>query len=221
MRKIIIAIDGFSGTGKSSTAREVAKRLSYNYVDSGAMYRAATLFFINNSIDINDLEAVRDALRSLNLTFEDSQICINGQKMSVEIRSMQVNNIVSQVAAIKAVRQDMVRQQKQLSHMKGLVMDGRDIGTVVFPDAELKVFMTANSNVRARRRKAELELKGIFDSLESIKENLIARDKADSIRKESPLIQADDAVLIDSSSLSFEEQVDKIVSIAKTLIYAN
>ncbi|MEP0368325.1 MAG: (d)CMP kinase [Cyclobacteriaceae bacterium] len=221
MTRINIAIDGYSGTGKSSTAKAVAKALSYTYIDSGAMYRATTLYFIRQAIDIQNSASVSKALVELKLTFEGSEICINSENVESFIRSMEVNEKVSHVAALRDVRVEMVRQQQAMGKDKGVVMDGRDIGTVVFPDAELKVFMTANADVRAQRRMEELSQKGISEELSVIKNNLLERDKIDSSREESPLIKANDAIEVDTSDLTFEGQVSKIVKLAKAKINEN
>ncbi|WP_258104404.1 (d)CMP kinase [Marinoscillum sp. MHG1-6] len=219
MKRINIALDGYSGTGKSSTAREVAKALNYTYVDSGAMYRATTLFFIRNDIDPRDHSQVVQALKEIHLNFDDNEINLNGENVASEIRTMKVNEMVSHISAIKEVRQEMVSQQQEMGHFKGLVMDGRDIGTVVFPEAELKVFMTASADVRALRRQKELAEKGIEEELSAIKANLLERDQIDSNRKESPLVKAEDALELDTSKLTFETQVGKIVEWAKSRIY--
>ncbi|MEO9474800.1 MAG: (d)CMP kinase [Cyclobacteriaceae bacterium] len=221
MTRINIAIDGYSGTGKSSTAKAVAKALGYVYIDSGAMYRATTLYFIRQAIDIQNPESVSQALAQLSLSFDGSEISINSQNVEDSIRTMEVNEKVSHVAALRNVRVEMVRQQQAMGKDKGVVMDGRDIGTVVFPDAELKVFMTANAEVRAQRRMEELSHKGISEELSVIKNNLLERDKIDSSREESPLIKADDAIEVDTSDLTFEGQVSKIVKLAKAKINEN
>ena len=215
MKKINIAIDGYSGTGKSSTAKKVAARLGYVYIDSGAMYRAATLYFIEERIDYQDDSQINKALSAMKLTFCDEGICLNGRLVANEIRSMAVNHEVSHVAAIKQVRHEMVMQQQQIGIHKGVVMDGRDIGTVVFPDAELKVFMVADAEVRALRRQEELASDGVEEELSVIKSNLLERDKIDSSRAESPLVKANDAVQIDTSYISLENQVNEIVKLAK------
>ncbi|MFY0598374.1 MAG: (d)CMP kinase [Cyclobacteriaceae bacterium] len=221
MKNIVIAIDGFSGTGKSSTAKEVAEKLGYTYIDSGAMYRATTLFFLQHKVDIGDKGNVQRVLDDLRLDFETNEILINNQPVSDQIRTMQVNDNVSHVAALKEVRVEMVKQQQLMGKSKRVVMDGRDIGTVVFPQAELKVFMTANVDVRAARRQKELEVQGVNEELSVIKSNLIERDRLDSSRKESPLIKAEGAIEIDTSYLSFEDQVSKIVDLAKAKIHGN
>lgn len=220
MNKIVIAIDGYSGCGKSSTAKAVAKKLGYTYIDSGAMYRSATLHFLNHSVDIYNEQQVIDSLKQLTISFQINpasglqETYLNGQNVESDIRNMRVSNYVSEVSTIKAVREALVAQQQALGQKKGVVMDGRDIGTVVFPHAELKVFMTANLEVRAQRRQQELAEKGQEVPLQDIINNLADRDKTDSTRKESPLMKAEDAVEIDTSHLRFEEQVDKIVQLA-------
>lgn len=220
MKQIIIALDGYSGTGKSSTAKEVAKALGYTYIDSGAMYRATTFYFLENEIDVNDIEQVNQALNQIKISFSDNHVLLNGVDISDEIRTMRINENVSMVSAIKEVRVAMVSQQQQIGEERGIVMDGRDIATVVFPDAELKVFMIANADVRAERRQRELAEKGIHEELNVIKLNLLDRDKIDSSRAESPLKKADDAVEVDTSYLTFDEQVHKIVELAKDVIHA-
>lgn len=221
MNKITIAIDGFSGTGKSSTAKTVAKHLDYVYIDSGAMYRATTLYFINQQVDLANEEAIQNALNSIEIGFDHTKVLLNGEDVSNEIRTMKVNEQVSTVSALRTVRQALVAQQQRIGKDKGIVMDGRDIGTVVFPNAELKVFMVANTQVRAQRRQAELKEKGIFEELKSIESNLIERDKLDSSRSESPLRKADGAIEVDSSYLTFDAQVNKIVELAKQKIHAH
>ena len=220
MKKIVIALDGYSGTGKSSTAKEVAKALGYIYIDSGAMYRATTYYFLENQVDLADANSVENALKNISISFSGNQVILNGDDISNDIRTMRINENVSAVSAIKEVRVAMVAQQQQIGQERGIVMDGRDIGTVVFSDAELKVFMTANPDVRAERRQKELAEKGIHEELNTIKVNLLVRDKIDSSRAESPLKKADDAVEVDTSDLTFNEQVDKIVELAKGIIHA-
>ncbi len=219
LMKIVIAIDGYSGTGKSSTAKQVASRLGYNYIDSGAMYRAVTHFFLANDIDFESADNLEKHLQGCNISFEGSSIYLNGTAIDDEIRTMAVNHNVSKVSAISEVRAKLVEQQRKMGEKKGVVMDGRDIGTVVFPNAELKVFMTADMDIRAERRRKELVKKGINESLEVIKENLKERDHIDSTRMDSPLKMADDAKEVDTSHLTLNQQIDKIVSMAESIIY--
>ncbi len=217
MKKIIIAIDGYSGCGKSSTAKAVAKKLGYKFIDTGAMYRATTLYFMDNYVSLTNPKAVKEALEKIDVTFvfsekeQGSLTFLNGVNVEKEIRSMRVNDMVSQVAAIKEVRQEMVALQKKMGKHKGLVMDGRDIGTNVFPEAELKFFITAQMNVRVQRRQEELLSKKITASLEEIEYNFIERDRIDSTRKENPLCKANDAIVLDTSFITFESQVDFVL----------
>lgn len=219
MKKIVIAIDGYSGTGKSSTAKQVAERLGYNYIDSGAMYRAVTWYFLENNIDFTVDQLVQESLKNCSIEFIGKTLLLNGQTLGDELRTMEVNRQVSPVSTIEKVREKLVEQQREMGKNKGVVMDGRDIGTVVFPDAELKLFMTADMDVRASRRKKELDRKRINESLEQIKENLKERDKIDSSRKFSPLKKAKDAVEIDTSHLTLNQQIDKIVELSESIIY--
>ena len=224
MSKIVIAIDGFSGCGKSSTAKAVAKALDYTYIDSGAMYRATTLHFLNKLTVLTNPKDVKNALDSLSISFQinpanqKQETYLNGLNVEEEIRSMRVSDYVSEVSKIKEVRHELVSQQQKLGKKKGVVMDGRDIGTVVFPEAELKVFMTADLNIRAARRQKEILEKGDLVEIQKIIQNLDERDKTDSSRKESPLKKAEDAVEIDTSLLEFDDQVGRIVSLAKEKI---
>ncbi|WP_339609102.1 (d)CMP kinase [uncultured Roseivirga sp.] len=224
MKKINIAIDGFSGCGKSSTAKEVAKRLAYKFIDSGAMYRAVTLYMLQNKVDIKDDAQVSNALNAISIDFRHnpqtgkSETFLNNVYVEEEIRKMYVSEFVSPVAAIKAVRVAMVAQQQEMGKNRGVVMDGRDIASVVFPDAELKIFMKASDEARAKRRQAELDEKGEKASLEEIVTNFRERDLQDSTRKESPLIQVPEAIVIDTSDMEFEEQVNKVLTLAKEKI---
>jgi cytidylate kinase len=224
MGKIVVAIDGYSGCGKSSTAKAVAKDLGFTYIDSGAMYRAATLHFLNNFLSVSNPNDVAKGLRTLDISFHlnpDTGIqdtYLNGLNVEDEIRSMAVSQKVSEIATIKEIRKELVAQQKRLGKKKGVVMDGRDIGSVVFPEAELKVFMTADLETRSMRRQQELLEKGELVELEDIKNNLLERDRIDSSRVESPLIKVPDAVEIDTSNLTFERQVAQIVQLAKDVI---
>lgn len=224
MSLINIAIDGLSGCGKSSTAKELAKALHYKFIDTGAMYRAVTFYFIENNIDLTNHDQVMNALSEIQIDFEFNQesekneTLLNQQNVEKEIRKMYVAEKVSAVSAIKEVRLAMVAQQQQMGKDKGIVMDGRDIGSVVFPDAELKIFMTASTEVRAQRRQEELRGKGEPVSLEDIMKNLESRDHQDSTRAESPLMKVDDAIEIDTSDLRFEDQVQKVLNLAKSRI---
>ena len=214
--KIIVAIDGYSSCGKSTLARQLAARLEYNYIDSGAMYRAITLYFLRNAVNIRDHAAVLDALANIHLSFVlnehsgKSEICINDENVEHQIRDMLVAEKVSEVAAIREVRAFAVAQQKKMGKKRGIVMDGRDIGTVVFPDAELKVFMTADPEVRVLRRFEELYPNNPNITIDEVKHNLELRDYIDSNREESSLRQADDAIVLDNSNMTREEQLEKI-----------
>ncbi len=224
MKKIIIAIDGNSGCGKSSTAKAIAKQLQYIYIDTGAMYRAVTYFFIKNNIDLQNEQDVAEALKQIDISFEyniptsKNETYLNGKNVEYQIRQMEVSNLVSPVSEISAVRRKLVEQQRRMGQGKGVVMDGRDIGTVVFPDAELKIYMTASLEVRAERRRLELQEKGVEVDLKEVMENLSKRDQIDSSRKDSPLKKADGAIEIDTSNLTFDEQVNKILVLVDKLI---
>lgn len=214
MRKnLVVAIDGYSSCGKSTLAKALAKKLGFIYIDSGAMYRAVTLYFIRNHVDMNDPEAVKDALQHIELNFHsrdyESHITLNGEEVSEEIRQMPVSEAVSAVSANKYVRKDMVKQQQRMGKSKNIVMDGRDIGTTVFPDAQVKFFMTADPKVRAERRFKEMQSKGdTTTSLEDVFENLAHRDYADTTRAESPLTRAEDAVILDNTEINQQQQLD-------------
>lgn len=220
MRDIVIAIDGYSACGKSSTAKAVAAILNYSYIDTGAMYRAVTYYFIEHYISIDNPKAVRQALENIHIDFvynpkkACSETYLNGLNVEEDIRRMEVSNLVSEVSAIAAVRQALVAQQRKLGKKKKVVMDGRDIGTTVFPDAELKIFMTADFQTRAVRRQKELLEKDVIVGLEEVLENLQKRDLIDTTRKESPLRKAQDAIEIDTTHLTFEEQVEEILQLA-------
>jgi len=211
-KNLVIAIDGYSSCGKSTLAKALAKKLGFIYVDSGSMYRAVTLFFLRNKIDITNDHQVRDALQHIELNFHsrdyESHITLNGEEVSDEIRLMPVSENVSEVSAHKIVRHEMVKQQQRMGKSKNIVMDGRDIGTTVFPEAPLKFFMTADPKIRAERRFKELENKGNNNTtLEEVFENLAHRDYADTTRKESPLVRADDAIILDNTDLTQDEQL--------------
>ena len=207
MKKIIIAIDGVSSTGKSTMAKDLARELGYTYIDTGAMYRAVTLyslqhgFFTSGGIDEQKLQ---DAMNDIDISFRFTYL--NGVKVEKEIRGMEVANRVSPIAALGFVRRAMVAKQQEMGKAKGIVMDGRDIGTVVFPDAELKIYVTASPEVRAQRRLDELKAKGEVASFEEVLENVKTRDHIDMTRVESPLRKADDALELDNSHLTIAEQ---------------
>ncbi|MCU0358713.1 MAG: (d)CMP kinase [Cyclobacteriaceae bacterium] len=219
MSKIVIAIDGYSACGKSTTAREVARILGYRYIDSGAMYRAVTLYFLNQHISLTNPKEIDRALQQINISFKinarnSTETFLNGLCVEEEIRDMRISDQVSPVSAIKAVREAMVAQQRKLGKEKGIVMDGRDIGTVVFPEAELKIFMSADTNVRAFRRQKELMEKNILINLDEVIENIRKRDQIDTTRTESPLRKAPDAIELDTTYITIEEQVDEVVRLA-------
>ncbi len=211
----IIAIDGFSSCGKSTVAKALAKELQFVFIDSGAMYRAVTLYFIRAKVDLDNVDSVRQALENIHIDFvlngQKVEILLNDEDVSEEIRLMYVSDLVSEVSAIKAVRQAMVAQQQKLGRRRNIVMDGRDIGTTVFPDADLKIFMTASPSVRAERRFAELTAKGETITMEEVRDNLAHRDHIDSTRQESPLRQAEDAIVLDNSDISQEEQLKIVI----------
>ena len=222
MKKINIAIDGHSACGKSTTANAMAKFLGYRYVDSGAMYRAVTLYFIKNNITITNPKSVDKALEGIVISFElnsktgESDTFLNGLRVENEIRLMEVTEAVSEVSALTPVRKAMVKQQKKFAKRGGVIMEGRDIGTVVLPDAELKIFMTADVNVRALRRQMELLEKDQILNFDVVKRNLQRRDKIDSSREDSPLMQADDALIIDTTYLTLDEQIEEGLMLATT-----
>src|SRR6187401_2222771 len=223
-KKIIIAIDGWSSCGKSTLAKELAKELGYLYVDSGAMYRAITLYFLRNHVDWTDKNEVKKALDEISLEFiyneksEQSEMHLNGENVEYVIRDLMVEEKVSDVAAIKEVRRFAVEQQQLMGKKKGVIMDGRDIGTVVFPKAELKIFLTADNAVRVERRFKELFEKNPIITIEEIKANLEIRDYIDSHREVSPLRQAADALVLDNSNITMEEQLKIATKWAKALI---
>ena len=223
MYNIIIAIDGYSSCGKSTTAKHVASKLGYAYIDTGAMYRAVTLYFIQNRISFTNPKEIAEALKKIKITFRresngENVTVLNGVNVEKEIRQLYVANKVSEVSAIAAVRHALVAQQQQMGAKKGVVMDGRDIGTVVFPDAHLKVFMTADPLIRAERRQKELLERGEVVSLDEIIKNIRKRDFIDTTRTESPLRQAPDAILIDTSYMTFQEQIAAVCLLADQAI---
>jgi cytidylate kinase len=225
--KITIAIDGFSSTGKSTVAKQLAKELGYVYVDTGAMYRAVALFAMRNSLITDssfDKEGLIAQLPKINLkfVFDDklgyAAIYLNGENVEEEIRTMEVSQFVSKVAAVSEVREKLVSLQKMMGREKGVVMDGRDIGTVVFPNAELKIFMTASAEKRAKRRYLELQGNNQKVSFEEVLKNVEERDHLDTTRKDSPLVKAEDAVEVDNSEMGIDEQFEKIYKLAKVAI---
>lgn len=220
--KIAVAVDGPAGAGKSSISKIVAKKLGYLYIDTGAMYRSVTWAVLHNHIDVNNQKAVEALLPELDLTMEASddscKVFIAGQDVTDFIRTPQVNNAVSIVASYKGVRQYLVERQRLMAEAGGVILDGRDISSVVLPNAELKIYLTASVEARAMRR--YLEVKGTVNeqSLEDIKESVMQRDEMDKNRKESPLIQVEDAILVDSSEMTFDETVEHILHLVQERI---
>ena len=226
LRKIVIAIDGYSACGKSSTAKLVAGILGYRYIDTGAMYRAVTLYFTEHHIALTNPREVSRALQQINISFKVNsknvtETFLNGLNVEKAIRSMRISERVSEVSVIKEVRVAMVEQQRKMGKEKGVVMDGRDIGTVVFSNAELKMFMTADILVRAFRRQKELLEKDRMVDLDDVITNIVQRDQIDTTRIESPLRKADDAILLDTTYLTLDEQVDEVVRLALTKMITN
>lgn len=227
MSKITIAIDGFSSTGKSTIAKQLAKQLNYIYVDTGAMYRAVTYFALEHELIGEGFfhpEKLIEKLNDIRITFQFNEalgfaeVYLNGKNIEADIRTLKVSKYVSPVATISEVRQKLVEQQQLMGKDKGIVMDGRDIGTVVFPDAELKIFMIASAETRAKRRYKELLERGHNLSYNEVLENVTTRDRIDSTREDSPLTKAEDAIEIDNSNLTIEEQLTKLLELSKTLI---
>jgi cytidylate kinase len=210
-KNIVVAIDGYSSCGKSTLAKALAKKLHFIYVDSGAMYRAVTLYFLRKNVDLNNPEQVSEALKNIHLNFHSrdyqTHITLNDEEVSDEIRLMPVSQNVSPVSAIKEVRKEMVAQQQRMGKSKNIIMDGRDIGTAVFPNAQVKLFMTADPHVRAQRRYQELQATNPDVTLEEIFENIAHRDYSDTTRKESPLMRAEDAIILDNTNITPEEQL--------------
>jgi len=230
MDKITIAIDGFSSTGKSTVAKQIAKHLGYVYVDSGAMYRAVTLYAIQNNIitpDSFDKKTLINSLNDIELNFKFNlkkgfaEMYLNGENVETAIRTMEVSSMVSTVSATPEVRKKLVQIQRRMGDNKGVVMDGRDIGTVVFPDAELKIFMTASAEKRANRRYNELITRGDDVTFEDVLNNVQERDYIDTHRKDSPLLKAKDAIEIDNSNLSLEAQFEKILKLVQNTMSKN
>jgi len=227
LKKITIAIDGFSSTGKSTLAKQLAKELEYVYVDTGAMYRAVTYFAMQNELiraDFFDKKALVDSLPNIQLEFKFNadlgfaEMYLNGENVEKQIRTIEVSNFVSKVAEVSEVRSKLVEQQQEMGKNKGIVMDGRDIGTVVFPDAELKIFMTASAETRAQRRFDELQQKGDNVSYEDVLKNVVERDHIDTHREDSPLVIADDAIEIDNSYLNREEQFSAVLELVNDVV---
>ncbi|PSL42680.1 cytidylate kinase [Chitinophaga niastensis] len=227
MKKIIITIDGYSSCGKSTLAKQLAKQLDYTYIDSGAMYRAITLYFIQNRVDWVSHEAVKSALLDVHLDFVpnsltgECEMFLNGENVEHLIREMLIAEKVSEVSTVKEVRDFAVAQQKKMGTRKGIVMDGRDIGTVVFPHAELKIFMTADIAIRVERRFKELYVKNKNITIEEVKQNLELRDYIDANREISPLRKADDAIILDNSQLGMEDQQSLVMQWVEDAIMAH
>jgi cytidylate kinase len=216
---MIIAIDGFSACGKSTLAKALAKELDLPYVDTGAMYRAVTLLVLDTATDIYDQDALQDLLDHIEISFQnidgENTTFLNGINVEKDIRASDVAAKVSEVAAIPSIREKMVAYQQQMGNAGGLVMDGRDIGTVVFPNADYKFFLTADPEIRAQRRFLELKTKGQEESIESVRANLAHRDHIDSTRKHSPLRQAEDAIVVDNSDMTKEQQLEYVLGLIK------
>jgi cytidylate kinase len=221
---IVVAIDGYSSCGKSTLAKALAKKLGFIYVDSGAMYRAVALYFLRNNIDSHNHDQIESALKEIHLNFHsrdyETHITLNGEEVSDEIRLMPVSEKVSEVSALREVRREMVKQQQRMGKSKNIVMDGRDIGTTVFPNASVKLFMTADPKVRAERRYKEIHPKNPHITLEEIFENLAHRDYADTTREESPLVRASDAIILDNTNLSPEQQLQFALNKVEPLLQA-
>lgn len=224
MKKIVIAIDGYSACGKSSTAKRVAASLNYAYIDTGAMYRAVTYYFLQHYVNLTNPKAVADALKKIQIEFHhnsrtaENETFLNGLNVERNIRTMSVSDKVSEVSALASVRSCLTELQRKMGKKKGVVMDGRDIGTAVFPDAELKIFMTAAFEARAARRQKELLEKDQLVDLEQVRANLEKRDHIDTTRQENPLRKAEDAYLIDTTHITLDEQVEMILNLAATKI---
>jgi cytidylate kinase len=221
-KKLIIAVDGYSSCGKSTLARDVAHRLGFSYIDSGAMYRAAAYFFLKNNLDAAIFQRKPDAeqekiLAGMQIEFRNTngerEIFLNGENVEKKIRGKDVSEIVSNTSAIPSLRKRMVTKQRKFAEEKHIVMDGRDIGTTVFPHADLKIFMTASLEVRAQRRYDELVSKGIKMTMEEVKQNIASRDLIDTTRKVSPLKKADDAIVLDNTNLTRQQQLDFVLKI--------
>jgi len=221
-QKIVVAIDGYSSCGKSTLAKAAAKRLNFVYVDSGAMYRAVTLFFLENGIDLNNMDEISLALQNIHIDLENKNdktlVLLNEADVSDRIREMDISNHVAHVSAIKEVRAKLVRLQQRMGNSQNIIMDGRDIGTAVFPNAQVKVFMIADPKIRAERRYQELKRKSPDIDFEEVFENLAHRDYEDTTRKESPLIHSKTAITIDNTNISEEEQLELLINEIKKVI---
>lgn len=227
MSKITIAIDGYSSCGKSTLAKQLAQKLNYNYIDTGAMYRAVTIYCLRNDIirdSVVDKQKLIECLNDIEVSFiyntviKTSEVFLNGEHVEKDIRTMEVANHVSAISSIKEVREKMVLLQREMGKNKGVIMDGRDIGSHVFPNAELKLFMTADNDVRTQRRLDELMSKGEHHTFEDVKRNLEKRDHDDTTRKENPLIKAEDAVVLDNTDITKEEQLSFVLKLINDLL---
>jgi CMP/dCMP kinase len=219
LKKLIIAIDGYSSCGKSTFAKLVAEKIGYNYIDTGSMYRAITLFALRNNIITEnkfDTKLLETTLEKVNIQFVKNVTFLNNENVEIEIRGLEISKYVSQVSQEKFVRNKMVDLQRKMAKDKGLVMDGRDIGTVVFPNADIKIFMTADQDVRVRRRYDELIARGDKVTLEEIKTNLSKRDILDTTRKESPLKKASDAYVLDNTNMTIDDEIDWFMRVFKS-----
>ncbi len=218
--KIVIAVDGHASCGKSTLARQLAAQLGYKYVDSGAMYRAVTLYLLENNIDFRNIDEVVKSFNNIHIDFlfnrstEKSETLLNGKNVEEEIRSMKISSVVSTISSIKEVRDFLVKQQREIGKEKGVSMDGRDIGTVVFPNAELKIYLTSDETIRIQRRFEELKAKGVGVTAEEIRQNLKERDYEDSHRIASPLYKAGDAIELDNTNMSEQQQLEFALNLA-------
>lgn len=217
MKDLIVAVDGPAGSGKSTISKKIANKLNLTYLDTGAMYRMITYYVIKNNVDIENKNRLEEILDSLKLDIKEDRFFLNEQDISDEIRGVEVTNNVSKVAAVKIIREKLVDLQRSISRGKKVILDGRDIGTVVFPNADIKIFLIASASERAKRRLKDFQEKGIEHSYEEVLEEIIKRDKMDSERKESPLKKAEDAVEIDTSSMTIEEVSNTIIDLIKNI----
>jgi len=218
MKNYIIALDGPAGSGKSTIAKVIAKNFGLTYLDTGAMYRMVALYILENNIDFNNVADVENILNNIKVDIIDDKFILNGKDVSLEIRTPEVTKIVSPVSAIKAVRVKLVDLQREISKGKKVILDGRDIGTVVFPNADLKIFLVASPEERAKRRVKDYASKGIIEDFETVLKDILERDHTDSTRKESPLKKAEDAIEVDTSFLNIEESVQTISNLIKEKI---